>query len=67
MAKIIVLGTGLVGSAMAVDLASKHEVTALDFNTALFDRLKRKGITTIQVDLSKSGEIAGQVSGYVTW
>ena len=40
MAKIIVLGTGLVGSAMAADLASKHEVTALDFNTALFDRLK---------------------------
>ena len=64
MAKIIVLGTGLVGSAMAVDLSSKHEVTALDFNTVLFDRLKERGIITKQVDLSKPGEIASQVSGY---
>ena len=64
MAKIIVLGTGLVGSAMAVDLSSKHEVTALDFNPALFDRLKERGIINKQVDLSKPGEIASQVSGY---
>jgi saccharopine dehydrogenase-like NADP-dependent oxidoreductase len=64
MGKIIVLGTGLVGSAMAADLSVKHEVTALDFNTALFDWLEEKGITTHQVDLSKPGEIARQVSGY---
>jgi len=64
MAKIIVLGTGLVGSAMAVDLSLKHEVTALDFNTVSFDWLVEKGIATKQVDLSISGEISRQVSEY---
>ena len=64
MGKIIVLGTGLVGSAMAADLASKHEVTALDHNTALFGQLKKKGVTTKQADLSLPGEIARQVSGH---
>jgi lysine 6-dehydrogenase len=64
MAKIIVLGTGLVGSAIATDLASKYDVTALDINSALFERLKAKGVTTKQVDLSLPGEIAGQVAEY---
>lgn len=64
MAKIIVLGTGLVGSAMAADLSIKHEVTALDYNAALFGWLEKKGIATRQVDLSKQGEIARQVAGY---
>jgi len=64
MARIIVLGAGLVGTAMALDLSSKHEVTSLDFNTAFFSRLKAKGITTKQVDLREPGEIARQASGY---
>lgn len=64
MGSIIVLGTGLVGSAMAVDLSLKHEVTALDSNTALFGWLEKNGIATRQVDLSKPDEIARQVSGY---
>jgi lysine 6-dehydrogenase len=64
MAKIIVLGTGLVGSAIAMDLASKYKVTALDINSALFVRLKAKGVITKQVDLSLPGEIANQVAGY---
>jgi len=52
MGEIIVLGTGLVGSAMAADLALKYDVTALDLNTELFDRLEEKGVNTKQVDLS---------------
>lgn len=64
MAKIIVLGTGLVGSAMAVDLSGKHDVTALDLNTASFKRLEKSGIGTKQVDLSPAGEIGRQVLGY---
>jgi saccharopine dehydrogenase-like NADP-dependent oxidoreductase len=64
MAKIIILGTGLVGSAMAVDLAEKYEVTALDIDDSSFDRLKEKNITTIQGDLSQAGEITRQVKGY---
>ena len=64
MAKIIVLGTGLIGGAMAVDLALKHNVTALDIDTAYFERLNQKGVITKQADLSLPGEIAEQVSGY---
>ncbi len=30
--KVIVLGAGLVGKAMALDLASKFEVTSIDIN-----------------------------------
>ena len=32
MAKIIVLGAGLVGGVMAKDLAKNHQVTSVDFN-----------------------------------
>ena len=32
MAKIIVLGGGMVGSAMCADLAGDHDVTCADFN-----------------------------------
>ena len=32
MAKIIVLGAGLVGSVMAKDLAKKHQVSSVDIN-----------------------------------
>jgi saccharopine dehydrogenase-like NADP-dependent oxidoreductase len=64
MAKIIVLGTGLVGTAMALDLSGNHAVTALDLNPARFDRLNKNGISVKQVDLSLPGEITRQVSGY---
>jgi len=32
MKQIIVLGAGMVGSAMAIDLSKNHEVTDTDFN-----------------------------------
>ena len=34
--KIIVLGAGLVGSVMAIDLSKYHEVTSVDFNPHSF-------------------------------
>jgi lysine 6-dehydrogenase len=30
MSKVIVLGAGMVGSAMAIDMAKKHDVTLTD-------------------------------------
>ncbi len=45
-------------------LPRRHEVTALDHNTALFGPLEKKGVTTKQADLSLPGEIARQVSGH---
>ena len=40
--KVTVLGAGLVGKAIAVDLAKKYDVTSVDINEAAFDFLKKK-------------------------
>ncbi len=42
MKKIIVLGAGMVGGAMAIDLAKKHEVTVSDINKSTLDNVKLK-------------------------
>jgi hypothetical protein len=62
--KVIVLGSGLVGSAIALDLAAQYDVTSVDLNTRDFDRLNEMGIQTRQADLSIPGEVLDQVSGY---
>ncbi|MFC2112590.1 saccharopine dehydrogenase family protein [Bacteroidota bacterium] len=64
MSKVLVLGTGLVGSAIAIDLAKQYETTAIDLNTDCFQRLKKNGVSTIRVDLSIPGEISDQVADY---
>lgn len=51
--QILVLGTGLVGSAIAIDLSKKHSVTSADLDLESFKKLdKYPDIKTIQVDLS---------------
>ncbi len=42
MNKIIVLGAGMVGSAMAIDLVKNHKVTLADNNPAVLERAKKK-------------------------
>lgn len=42
MSKIIVLGAGMVGSAMAIDLAKKHTVTLTDRSQQVLDKVKAK-------------------------
>jgi saccharopine dehydrogenase-like NADP-dependent oxidoreductase len=42
MTKIIVLGAGMVGSAMAIDLSKKYAVTVADLSGKALDRLKEK-------------------------
>ncbi len=42
MSKVIVLGAGMVGSAMAIDMAKNHEVTLTDINQGALDRAKQK-------------------------
>ena len=62
--KIIVLGCGLVGKAIALDLASKYETTSADLQTENFNILKKSGIRTIQADLSDRGKIEHLISDY---
>lgn len=42
MSKIIVLGSGMVGSAMAIDLAKKHQVTITDLSQDVLNNVKLK-------------------------
>jgi saccharopine dehydrogenase-like NADP-dependent oxidoreductase len=53
MKKIIVLGAGLVGSVIAIDLVKQYEVTSADVNPESFQRFQNHPeINTIQADLS---------------
>ncbi|MEN8249628.1 MAG: saccharopine dehydrogenase C-terminal domain-containing protein [Bacteroidota bacterium] len=62
--KIVVLGAGLVGNAMAIDLSKDHEVTSIDINQEALNPLKEYGVKTIQADLSSPGKIGEIVSEY---
>lgn len=65
MAKnIIVLGAGLVGSAIAIDLSKNHNVTSVDINKQALDKLAATGIATQVVDLSKKGEVKKVVATF---
>ncbi|MCX6295348.1 MAG: saccharopine dehydrogenase NADP-binding domain-containing protein, partial [Bacteroidetes bacterium] len=52
MKKIIVLGAGMVGSAIAIDLAKKYFVTVADLNENALEKLKGKNsqITMLQLN-----------------
>ncbi len=52
MKKIIVLGAGLVGKAMAIDLAKKYDVTSVDLNGDALKSVKEHGIKTEQADFT---------------
>ncbi len=65
--KIIVLGAGLVGKPMAIDLAKDQnlQISIADINeTALKEIAKEYPITTIQKDLSKTGNIKSVIENY---
>lgn len=64
MKKIAVLGAGLVGRAMAIDLAKDYDVTSFDFNDDNLNILRTYGIKTIQKDLSVTGTITSICSDY---
>lgn len=52
MKKIIVLGAGLVGKAMAIDLAKNFDVTSFDVSEEALQFLKEKGIKTQKGDIT---------------
>ncbi|WP_298364819.1 saccharopine dehydrogenase C-terminal domain-containing protein [uncultured Lutibacter sp.] len=54
MKSIIVLGAGMVGSAIAIDLAKKHSVSISDFNKNALEMVvsKCKKITSIPLDVT---------------
>jgi lysine 6-dehydrogenase len=65
--KIIILGAGLIGEPMAIDLAKdlKHQISVADINETLLNKLKKDyPITTIQMDLSDPEKVKSLVSNY---
>ena len=65
MAKIVVLGAGMVGKAMARDLASKFDVCSVDINEIELKKLNNDyGIKTIKADLSNQSTITEIVSDF---
>jgi lysine 6-dehydrogenase len=65
MAKIIVLGGGMVGSAMCADLAKEHDVTCADFNIDTLKSLASElKIKTLPCDFSKSEEVKRAIAPF---
>ena len=66
--KIIVLGAGLVGGPMAIDLAADHsfDVTAVDVSAEVIGKLKSKHpeISVIEADLSGPATVTSLVEDY---
>lgn len=55
--KIIVLGSGLVGSAIAKDLSKNHDVTSVDASEDALQKLKEHSVKTLQADLSDDAKL----------
>ncbi len=71
----MVLGAGLVGKAIAVDLSKDYDVTSADVNTNALSEVEAFGIKTLQVDFNDSERlraslqpvdmVVGAVQGYL--
>ena len=58
MKKIIVLGAGMVGSAIAIDLSNNFDVTSVDINQEALENLsKNHNIKIRQFDISQSEKL----------
>lgn len=54
MKHVVVLGAGMVGSAIAIDMAKKHQVTLTDFNEQALKKTKKKCeyLSTLKLDVT---------------
>jgi saccharopine dehydrogenase-like NADP-dependent oxidoreductase len=64
MKKVIVLGAGLVGHAMALDLSARYDVCSADANPEALGRLSARGVRTVVADLSDEAVLKSLVSAY---
>jgi len=65
MAKIIVLGVGMVGRAIALDLAKSHEVTATDIDEIALRELGDAGeVETLPLDVTEEDRLASAIAGH---
>lgn len=66
MSNIIVLGSGMVGSAMAIDLAKKHTVTITDLNQDALDAAHARcsRLTTLLLDVTDASSLKETIKFY---
>jgi len=66
MNKIIVLGGGMVGSAMAIDLAKKHHVLLTDVNPFALEKAKKRceELNTMQLDVTDKETLTETISNF---
>jgi saccharopine dehydrogenase-like NADP-dependent oxidoreductase len=65
MKKVVVLGAGSVGRAIAIDLVKSHEITVVDENHSNLERLREFAqIKTILTDLNEEDEIQSIVKDF---
>jgi lysine 6-dehydrogenase len=62
--KIVVLGAGLVGKAIAIDLSSDFDVTSVDLNEDALQQLQLKGIKTKKADFSDKAQLLNILSSF---
>ena len=66
MSNIIVLGAGMVGSAMAIDLVKQHEVTLTDVNQDVLNNVKNKEqkLTIEKLDVTDKAKLHDMVKPF---
>ena len=66
MTRIIVLGAGMVGSAMAADLSKKHSVTLADLSIQRLEHIKQKhqNINILQVDVCDKTKLQSALTAF---
>ncbi len=66
MKNIIVIGAGMVGSAMAADMLQKHNVTLADLNAQRLNQLRTKypALKVMPLDVQDANELSKAVSGF---
>ncbi|TQV84402.1 saccharopine dehydrogenase family protein [Aliikangiella coralliicola] len=66
MAKLVVLGAGMIGNAMALDLANDHDITAIDIDKRALSRLSKQNekIKTTVADLKETEDLTELLAPY---
>jgi lysine 6-dehydrogenase len=66
MEKIIVLGGGMVGTAMAIDLAKDYAVTVADYHSPSLQKIKSKqeNINTLNCDVTNKNELSKLIAEF---
>lgn len=66
MNNVIVLGAGMVGSAMAIDMAKNHQVTLTDLSQRVLDNVKKKHnkLTIQQLDVTNKAALQSTIKQF---